>query len=409
MADESRQEVVEREDELRAPRDEGGGADLEELAAEALEDEAEDFEERGAELLRDRRRIAGLLSAVVLLVVAIYVVLPKVVGLNDVLGRFSDAKWYWLVVAAAFNALSFGAYTVLFRGVLAGRDEDLVHRRLDLRTSYQITMAGFVATTLFSAGGAGGIALTYWALRKAGMSRRRAACRMVAFLVLLYSVYLLALVIFGILLRAGVLPGGRPVAATIIPAALGGVALLLIVGVSFLPQDAERRIRRLEARGTRWARIASTLARAPATLASGVRTAAAHVRHPRRSALTLGGALGWWAGNIGVLWASFHAFGVNVPFGVLVMGFFVGMVANLAPSPAAGTGTVDVGLIGAFVLFGIDADTVFPAILMFRIVGFWLPIPVGVLAFLQLRRTVRRWESETPRATIQSKVTAEAT
>jgi uncharacterized protein (TIRG00374 family) len=409
MAEDSRQEVAEREDELRAPRDEGGGADLEELAAEALEEDAEDFEERGAALLRDRRRIAGLVAAVVLLVIAIYVVLPKVVGLNDVVDRLADAKWYWVVVAAAFNALSFGAYSVLFRGVLGGRDEDLVHRRLDLRVSYQITMAGFVATTLFSAGGAGGIALTYWALRKAGMSRRRAACRMVAFLVLLYSVYLLALVIVGVLLRTGVLHGDHPVAATIVPAGLAGIALLILVAVSFLPQDAERRIRKLESRGTRWARIASTLARAPATLASGVRTAAAHVRHARRSALTLAGALGWWAGNIGVLWGSFHAFGVNVPFGVLVMGFFVGMVANLAPSPAAGVGTVDAGLIGAFVLFGVDADTVFPAILMFRLVGFWLPIPVGVLAWLQLRGTVRRWENETPRATIKSKVTAEAT
>jgi uncharacterized protein (TIRG00374 family) len=409
MAEDSRQEVAEREDELRAPRDEGGGADLEELAAEALEEETEDFEERGAALLRDRRRIAGLVAAVVLLVIAIYVVLPKVVGLNDVVGRLSDATWYWVVIAAAFNALSFGAYSVLFRGVLGGRDEDLVHRRLDLRASYQITMAGFVATTLFSAGGAGGIALTYWALRKAGMSRRRAACRMVAFLVLLYSVYLLALVIFGVLLRTGVLHGDHPVAATIIPAGLAAIALLILVGVSFLPEDAERGIRSLESRGTRWARIASTLAKAPATLASGVRTAAAHVRHARRSALTLAGALGWWAGNIGVLWGSFHAFGVNVPFGVLVMGFFLGMVANLAPSPAAGVGTVDAGLIGAFVLFGVDADTVFPAILMFRLVGFWLPIPVGVLAYVQLRGTIRGWENETPGATIQSKVTAEAT
>ena len=91
------------------------------------------------------------------------------------------------------------------------------------------------------------------------------------------------------------------------------------------------------------------------------------------------------------------------------MGFFVGMVANLAPSPAGGVGTVDAGLIGAFVLFGIDENTVFPAILTFRLVGFWLPIPVGVAAWLQLRKTVRRWESETPPATIKSKVTAEAT
>jgi uncharacterized protein (TIRG00374 family) len=408
MAEESQQELAEPEEELRAPRDEGGAADTEELVAEALEETEEDFEQRGAALLRDRRRIASLLLAVVLLVVAIYVVLPKVAGLGNVVGRLSDATWYWVIVAAAFNALSFGAYTVLFRGVLGGREEDLVHERLDLRASYEITMAGFVATTLFSAGGAGGLALTYWALRKVGMSRHRSACRMVAFLVLLYSVYLGALVVFGVLLRTGVLHGEHPVVATIIPAAVAGVVLLFLAAVSFIPEGVERSIRRLEGRGTRWAKVVGTIGKAPVLLASGVRTAAAHIRHPRRSALTLLGALGWWAGNIGVLWGSFHAFGVDVPFGVLVMGFFVGMVANLAPSPAGGVGTVDAGLIGAFVLFGVDWDTVFPAILMFRIVGFWLPIPVGVLAFMQLRKTVRRWESETPSATIKSKVTAEA-
>jgi uncharacterized protein (TIRG00374 family) len=179
--------------------------------------------------------------------------------------------------------------------------------------------------------------------------------------------------------------------------------------VSFIPGEVERGISRLRSRGTRAARVANALAKAVGTLASGIRTAAAHVRHPRRSALTLLGALGWWSGIIGVLWSSFHAFGVNVPFGVLVMGFFVGMVANLAPSPAGGVGTVDAGLIGAFVLFGVDENTVFPAILMFRIVNFWLPIPAGVWAFLQLRKTVRQWEKETPPATIKSKVTAEAT
>src|SRR4051812_970411 len=283
MAADSRQKLAEPAEELRPPRDEdggpprdeGGGADLDELAAEAIEDEAEDFEERGKELLRDRRRIAGLVAAVVLLVVAIYVILPKVVGLNDVFGRLSDATWYWVVIAAAFNALSFGAYSVLFRGVLGGREDDLVHRRLDLRTSYQITMAGFVATTIFSAGGAGGIALTYWALRKAGMSRRRAACRMVAFLVLLYSVYLAALLIFGVLLRTGVLHGDNPVGGTIVPAAVGGVGLLILFAISFIPEDVQRGIRRLESRS---ARIGARLARAFGTLASGVGTPLQHLR-----------------------------------------------------------------------------------------------------------------------------------
>ena len=93
----------------------------------------------------------------------------------------------------------------LFRGVVGER---VLH--LEWRESYQITMAGLAATRLFSAGGAGGIVLTYWALRKAGMPRRQTACRMVAFLVLLYAVYMVALVVFGVLLRTGVLSGDQP-------------------------------------------------------------------------------------------------------------------------------------------------------------------------------------------------------
>ena len=105
----------------------------------------------------------------------------------------------WIAVALVFNVLAFVSYVALFRGVVGERT---LH--LEWSESYQITMAGLAATRLFSAGGAGGIVLTYWALRKAGMPRRQSANRMVAFLVLLYAVYLLALIVVGILLRTGV-------------------------------------------------------------------------------------------------------------------------------------------------------------------------------------------------------------
>jgi uncharacterized protein (TIRG00374 family) len=176
--------------------------------------------------------------------------------------------------------------------------------------------------------------------------------------------------------------------------------------LALVPHDAERRIRDL-GRLPRLTGIAASLARVPATLASGVRTAIAYLRHPKRQAVALLGAIGWWAGNIGVLWGCFKAFDVSVPFGVLVQGYFLGMIANLAPSPAGGVGTVDAGLIGAFVLFGLSANDVFPAVLLFRFIGFWLPIPIGVAAYLQLRKTVHKWENETPAATIKSEVTAE--
>src|SRR5947209_2060467 len=211
-------------------------------------DEHEDIERRGAALLSNRRRVVGLVLAVVLLVVAIYIVLPKVVGLHNTVDRIGQATWYWVVAAIGFNALSFFAYTTLFRSVIGGRDDDDLSRRLDMRVSYQITMAGFVATILFSAAGAGGVALTYWALRRAGMERRRAACRMVAFLVVLYTVYLAALVIFGVLLRVGALPGKHPVGGTIVAAVLAGTALVVVGLLSLIPQDLGRQIDRMRPR-----------------------------------------------------------------------------------------------------------------------------------------------------------------
>jgi uncharacterized protein (TIRG00374 family) len=365
-----------------------------------LEDDDSTYEEDDEQqvgafqaLLQDRRKLVGGMAVFVLIVVAIYVVFPKLVGLDDALRKLDEATWYWIVIAIAFNVAAFGAYVALFRGVLGGLREDDVHRRLDLRASYLITMAGLAATRIFSAAGAGGIVLTYWALRKAGMPRRRAACRMVAFLVLTYGVYTLALVSCGILLRTHALPGDAPFGGTVVPAILSAIAIGIFLLIALIPDDVERRIQHF-AGGYRHTRYLTRFAKGPATVASGVRTALDYVRNPSRGALAVGGAVGFWAANICVLWACFEAFGGDVPFAVLVQGFFVGMAANLIPSPAGGVGSVDAGMIAAFVLFGIDEAIVFPAVLAYRVIAFWLPIPPGIVAFFQLRATVAQWERE---------------
>ena len=118
------------------------------------------------------------------------------------------------------------------------------------------------------------------------------------------------------------------------------------------------------------------------------------MRHPRQSAVAIIGAIGFWAAQITTLWASFEAFGGDVPVAVLIQGFFLGMAANLIPSPAGGAGPVDAGMIAAFALFGIDNAVVFPAVLTYRVIAFWLPIPPGIIAFIQLRGTVAEWDRE---------------
>jgi putative heme transporter len=375
--------------------------------AEAAQEEEE--ASRVQSLLHDRRKLASGALAIVLAVVAIYVLFPQVVGLDGTLDRIDSAKWYWVVGAVGATVLGFFAYVMLFRGVVGSGDET-VSQRLDMRASFQINLAGLAATRIFSAGGAGGIVLTYWALRRAGMPRRRSACRMVAFLALMYSVYLFSLVIFGVLLRTGVLPGDNPAGGTILPAVVAGAVIFVLALVALIPGDVERRVRKLSDH-PRAARIGARLAAGPATVASGIRTAIAYVRHPRHSAVAILGAIGFWAAQITTLWASFEAFGGDVPVAVLIQGFFLGMAANLIPSPAGGAGPVDAGMIAAFALFGVDEAVVFPAVLTYRVIAFWLPIPPGIVAYLALRRTVHGWEDEDRVAgyTSESKVKAEAT
>ncbi len=343
--------------------------------------------------LSSPRAVAIILVGIVVAIVGLYVLLPKLVGVSGAFNRLGDATWYWIVVAFGFVVVAFGAYAGVFRAVVGGGpDSGIPKGRLNLRASYEITMAGFAGSTFFSAAGAGGLIIIYWALRKAGMEARRAACRMVALLVLLYAFYAAALIIFGVLLRTGVLHGSHPTGGTIVPAGVAGVLIALASFIALIPGDFERRINLVQKGTGRAARVAHRLATIPGTVATGVRTAIDRLRDRETGLLAVSGGILYWGGNIGVLWAAFHAYGVEVPFGVVVQGFFVGMAANVIPSPAAGAGPVDAGMIAAFILFDIPKESVFPAVLTYRLIAFWLPTIPGIIAYFQLRRTVHGWE-----------------
>jgi uncharacterized protein (TIRG00374 family) len=349
-----------------------------------------------------RKRLIQTAVVVLLLIGGIYFLFPKIVGVQGTVNRLGDATPGWLGVALAMDVAAYLAYVALFRGVV-GRG---LHLRF--REAYEITMAGLAAALLFAAGGAGGVVLNYWAIRKAGLEAGRAACRLVAFLVLLYGVYVLTVVVNGILLRVGVLHGPHPVGLTIVPAGIAALLIVLFLLLTLIPGDFERRFAGASETSRR-GRFAHRFATVPATLARGTRTALDLVRNPSDGGwLAIVGALGYWAANIGILWASFHGYGVSVPLGVVIQGFFIGLAANLFPFAPAGVGAVDAGMIGVFVLFGFPGADVFAAVLTYRLFAFWLPIPPGIVAFFQLRRTVARWDrGERPAARV-SGVTAGA-
>jgi uncharacterized membrane protein YbhN (UPF0104 family) len=320
-----------------------------------------------------RRRVLMLVAVGIAAVVSVLLLLPALADLPETWDRLRSGDGRWLLLALAFEIVSFLGHILLFRAV--SRDAS---PRVNLRASTEITLAGHAATRLFASAGAGGVALTAWALRRSGMDRATVAARMTTFLVLLYGVYMGALVIGGIGLFTGLLPGPAPLALTLVPAAFGALVIATALALPRLAGVLERR--------ARMARVAP----AARAIGDGVDES---LRMVRRADPGLAGALLWWGADIAVLWAAFNAFGAAPALAVIVMAYFVGMLANTLPLPG-GIGGVDGGMIGAMIAFGVDPSLALVAVVAYRGFAFWLPILPGAAAWVTLRRTVATWGDE---------------
>jgi len=342
-------------------------------------------EEEMPRVVVTRKRAIAFGLFVLTVIAFFYFVLPKLSDVGSTVHRIEGGNSWWIAIGVLLECASFAGYMVLFRAIFVRG-----HGRIGWVESYDITMAGLAATRLFAAAGAGGIALTAWALRRSGMESRVVACRMVAFNALLYVVYAGSLLIAGIGLGTGLFPGGGPFAITIVPAIVAALLLAVAAAVAALPGDFERRLQGRASGSGRTARWLARAATAPALAASGVRTAIDLVRQRNPRVL---GALAWWGFDIGVLWAMFHAFGSAPPFTVIWMAYFVGTLGNLLPLPG-GLGGVEGGMIGAFAAFGVDFNLAVLAVLSYRGISYWLPTLPGTIAYFQLRRKVAQWREE---------------
>ena len=351
--------------------------------AQVNPDAPEDDDEERPALQVTTRNVVTLGGFLFASLAALYFLLPQLAGLDDTWNRIEDGRPEWTAAALLLTFGMFAAYVAMFRGVFLRGGS-----RIGWAASYQITMAGLAASRLFAAGGAGGLVLTAWALRRSGMRKRTVADKTIAFLVLTYLPYAVAVVVCGFGLHWGLFSGEDPFTLTFVPAVIALVLLGIALALAVIPPDLQRRMRPF-GKG-RLSELTQTLALGPAATSAGVRYALEHLRS--RDPALLGAVL-FWAFQIAVLWAAFHAFGAAPPVAVLVQAFFVGMLGNLLPMPG-GVGGVEGGMIGALAAFGVDSGLAVVAVLVYRAFTFWLPLVPGVIAYFRLRRTVDGWRRD---------------
>jgi uncharacterized membrane protein YbhN (UPF0104 family) len=226
------------------------------------------------------------------------------------------------------------------------------------------------------AAGAGGLALGAWVLHRRGMPPERIASRSVAFFLLTSAVNAAALALLGLGLASGVLSGPAPVGLTLIPALVAAGAIALVLAVPRL--DLARRGTRQRRPRRRLGRIVDRVGR---SLAAGVEEAVGFLRSG--SPFVYGGAVGYWAFDNAVLWLCFRALGHPPPIAVVAVAYLIGQLGAAVPLPA-GVGGVDLGLIGALVLFHVPAAAATAAVLSYRTFQLWLPALMGGVALARL-------------------------
>jgi uncharacterized protein (TIRG00374 family) len=317
------------------------------------------------------RRLARRTAQIVAVLAVVGLVLVLAPGLGSVRELLTEARPEWVLLAVAFEALSCVSYVLMFRPVFC--------QSMPWRTSWEIGLSELGMGSIVPASGAGGLALGAWILREGGMPAERIARRSVAFFLIKSSVNFIAVAVLGTLLAVGLLGPDLSPWLTVVPAAgaslvIGAVLLIPRFGLGApLPADAGR-----TRRATREVRKA---------LVGGTREAVQIVRS--RNLLVIAGALGYWAWDNAVLWAAFHAFGHSPPVTVILMGYLIGQLGGLLPLPG-GLGGIDGGLIGTLIVYGAPAAATAAAVVVYRVILFWLPLLAGAVAFISLRRGLNK-------------------
>src|SRR6201996_655736 len=153
------------------------------------------------------RRSLLILGGIVLAVVALIVLVPGLASLRD---RFAGARPGWLVLAALLQLGSCLGYVLAFRGVFC--------RRMSWRTSTEIGLSELAANSVLSVGGAGGLALGAWILRRGGLANEFIARRTVAFFLLTSLANVGFLALGGVGLATGLLGDAPSFLLGLVPA-----------------------------------------------------------------------------------------------------------------------------------------------------------------------------------------------
>jgi uncharacterized protein (TIRG00374 family) len=268
-----------------------------------------------------------------------------------------EANWQWGIVALALSASTYIGATISLSGFVAAR--------LSFFRTLLVQVAGSFIT-LVTPAAVGGAALNIRYLQRKKIPAAVAAASVGVAQVVAFVLHIVLIVVFAAV-------AGSSAKEHIQPPRWAWYVLagLVVLALAVLAIPAGRRALR--------ARVSPTLGQVVPRLLDVA-------QQPVKLARGIGGALLLSLSYILCLAACVAAFGRSVPIASIAVVYLTGSaIGSILPTPG-GLGGVEAALTAGLTAAGLPGAVAVSAVLLFRLLTFWLPVPFGWAAMTYLER-----------------------
>ncbi len=305
--------------------------------------------------------------------ISLYLLLPSLLAVFHAWPSLAHARWYLAALVVVCEGASFVCLWALDRIVLGTRQWFPV-------ATAQLT--GNAVGRILPGGGATATAFTVSMLRRAGIDAGRATVAL-ATSTGLQIVSALALPI----LALPAILGGAAISHSLAAAAYLGLAVLvLLVAGGWLALERDWPVL-LAGRAAQWL-LSRTVRRPVSGLPERLLASRDSIRsllgaNWKRAVLAAGGNTGF---DYLALLAALLAVDASPQPSLVLLGYAGAELLALVPLTPGGLGFVEGGLAGMLTLAGVPASAALTATLLYRLVSYWLPLPIGGVAYVRFRR-----------------------
>jgi len=311
---------------------------------------------------------------------AAYAISGKADELSGASSYLAHLRWEWVVIALVAEAVSYLSYAALQRRLLlAGQIRVPMVPMTGISLAQNAIQSSLPGGVVFYA------AYTFRQFRRFGADEVLSGWTLVA-------VNAVSFTALSAIAAAGLgMALGTGSALDLVEVILGIVVLTALMVVAWIERD---RVLPHFARAIRlWQRLAhrpSTEVSAEQLIDGWLERIASVSPNKRDWAWAGTAAFGNWGFDCGCLTLSFLAVGAGVPWRGLLLAYGAGQLASILPITPGGLGVVEGSLTVALVTFGGAQDSTVAAVLVYRLISFWLMLPVGWASWGTLTLAGRR-------------------